>query len=395
MAIRTGPSKPPSPLGVLSDPRRWMLDADWAFLNHGSFGSRLRVVQELQNTWMSRFERHPVRFLDEQYLKPKLDAALAAVGRFLNADPAGLVFVSNVTDAVATVLASAGLSSGDEVLTTSHAYGAVLRAIEVQCSSVDATPRVVSLPCPVPSAKEVESIILSAVTSRTRLVVLDQVTSPTALRLPLESLIPALRKRRIQVFVDGAHAGGMLVKPFPKGATWWSTNLHKWGLAPLGCAVLWTARSHRARTRPLAPSHAHFMGYQTAFSWQGTRDVSPWLTAPDAIAWVRSHGGWAALRRYNAAMARWTADRLVDAWGTTTAGPRSMRQGVSMVTVQLPASVRRWKVPDALRDALANEHKIEVPIWKDGPRWWLRVSCQAYTRPSHVERLINGIKAIG
>ena len=372
-----------------------MLDSDWAFLNHGSFGSRLRAVHQLQNAWSTRFEQHPIRFLDELYLQPKLEVALAGLGRFLDVDPAGLVFVSNVTDAVATVLRSAGVSNGEEVLTTSHAYGAVLRAIESHCLAKNATPRVVSLPCPMPSAEEVESTILAAVTSRTRLVVLDQVTSPTALRLPLDRLIPALRKRGIQIFVDGAHAGGMLAKPCPKGATWWSTNLHKWGLAPLGCAVLWTARSHRGRTRPLAPSHAHFKGYQAAFSWQGTRDVSPWLTSPEAIAWVKSHGGWAALRRYNAAMARWTGDRLVDAWGTTTAGPWSMRQGVSMVTVQLPTSVRRWNVPDRLRDALAHEHKVEVPIWKDGPRWWLRVSCQAYTRPSHVERLIDGIKALG
>jgi isopenicillin-N epimerase len=245
-----------------------------------------------------------------------------------------------------------------------------------------------------PEAAAIEAALLKAATKRTKLVVLDQITSPSAALLPVQRLIRAFAKRGIPVFVDGAHAAGMLESPCPKGAAWWTTNLHKWGLAPVSSAVLWTSTSRRASTRPLAPSHAHFDGYQAAFAWQGTRDISPWLTAPDAINWVHDNGGWPALRRHNALLGAWAGEQLTQAWGTPMSASPDMREGLSMVAVQLPRRAKQWSVPERLRDALANQFQVEAPIWKDGPRWWVRVSCQAYTRPADIRRLINGLESL-
>ncbi len=239
-----------------------------------------------------------------------------------------------------------------------------------------------------------EAAILAALTPRTRVAIIDQITSPTALRFDVDRLTRLLRRRGVQVLVDGAHAPGMLPRPVTPGATWWTGNLHKWGLAPLGCGVLVTASAARRFTRPVALSHMHFDGYQPAFDWQGTRDISPWLSAVDAIAWVKAGEGWTALRRYNAALARWAGAWLADRWGTQVAGPPAMRMGLSMVTVQLPAHARRWKRPNALRDALAEHFKVEVPIWNDGPNWWMRIAAQAYVRPAHVKRCAAGVEAL-
>jgi isopenicillin-N epimerase len=335
--------------------------------------------------------------MTQELLWPRLHDALGAVAGFLDVDPAGLVFQANVTDAVAVVLHSMNVARGDEILSTSHTYGAVARSIEATCTRTGARWVTAPLPCPVASAAQVHACIMNAVTARTRLAIIDQVTSGTALRLPLDTLVPALRRRGIEVFVDGAHAAGMLPRPVHPQATWWTGNLHKWGLAPLTCAVLYTHRRRRGTTRPIAPSHLHTDGYQKAFSWQGTRDVTPWLTAPNAIELVHSLDGWPALRRYNAAMARWARHRVLNAWSDSAcaaSGPPSMCRGIAMTTLRLPPKVKRWRTPEALRDALAREHMVEVPIWSDGTHWWVRISCQAYTRPRHVDRFIDGIEAL-
>ncbi|MCH2135802.1 MAG: aminotransferase class V-fold PLP-dependent enzyme [Phycisphaerales bacterium] len=368
-----------------------MIDPAWAFLNHGSFGARPRAVLATQRAWRDQFEAHPIRFLDEVYSQPRIEAALRVLARFLKCDAQGLAFQCNVTDAVAVVLDSVELGPGDEVLTTSHAYGAVKRAIEARCRRWGAKPRIVTLPCPLEGPEQVVELVAAAISARTKLAIIDQITSPTALRLPVDALIALCRSKGVPVFVDGAHAGGMLPAPVPKGATWWATNLHKWAMAPLGCALLHTSRAWRGRTRPLAPSHAHFGSYTDAFAWQGTRDISPWLTAPESIDWVRRNGGWASLRRHNAQLASWAGDQLRMAWGTCLSAPESLREGLSMVTVRLPADARAWREPLTLRDALADQFQVEAPMWATRGRWWVRLSLQAYSRPAHVQRLLDGL----
>ena len=394
---RMSPIKPPAPLPNLGQPRRWTLDPTWAFLNCGSFGARLQAVTRAQSRWRAKIDAHPVRWMSEELLWPHLQASLSDVARFLKVDPDGLVFQTNVTDAVAVVLQSVGLRRGDQIVSTSHTYGAVARAIDATCAHTGARSVVVPLPCPVQSDEQVHACIMNAVTPRTRLAIVDQITSGSSIRLPLDTLVPALRRKGVEVFVDGAHAVGMLPRPVHAQATWWTGNLHKWALSPLTCAVLYTHRRRRATTRPIAPSHLHVDGYQEAFSWQGTRDVSPWLTAPEAIDLVRSLEGWPALRRYNAAMARWARHRLLEAWsvdGCVASGPASMCRGVAMTTLRLPPKVRQWKNPEALRDALARECQVEATIWSDGVDWWVRIACQAFTRPRHIERLIKGIDTL-
>lgn len=385
-------SSPPKPLRRLGNPRAWGLDASWAFLNFGSFGARPLAVTRAASRWRQQFERHPIRFLDDPFLWDRLDTALQQVSKFLGADRDGLVFVPNVTDAVAAVLQSVSWRRGDAILTTSHAYGAVRRAIEATCAAHGTKAVVASVPCPVESDAQIEAIVLAAVTKRTRLAIIDQVTSPTGLRLPVERLSRALRRRGIEVLVDAAHSAGMLPRPVTTSATWWTSNLHKWGFAPVGCAVLWTRPSRRATTRPTAISHMHFKGYQQAFSWQGTRDVTAWLTAPDAIDWVRQREGWTALRAHNARLARWAGDQLTQGWDTETAGPLAVRKGVSMVTVRLPETARTWRDPLRLRDALADRHRVEVALWNEGPQWWVRVATQAFVRTAHIDRLLEGIE---
>ena len=63
-------------------------------------------------------------------LEPMLDAARAEVAAFVGADPADLAFVRNATSGVNAVLRSVHFDSGDELLTTDHAYAACKNALD-------------------------------------------------------------------------------------------------------------------------------------------------------------------------------------------------------------------------------------------------------------------------
>jgi isopenicillin-N epimerase len=210
----------------------WALDPDVSFLNHGSFGACPRAVIEEREALYRVLERQPVEFLVRR-LAERFDGARSALAVFLGADPEDLVAVANATSGVNTVLRSLSFSPGDELLTTDHAYNACRNALEHTAERWGARVVVARVPFPLESPGQVEETVLAAVTPRTRLALLDHVTSPTGLVFPIESLVPRLAERGVDTLVDGAHAPGMLPLHLGAlGAAYYTGNCHKWTSRP-------------------------------------------------------------------------------------------------------------------------------------------------------------------
>ncbi|MDQ1586726.1 MAG: isopenicillin-N epimerase, partial [Actinomycetota bacterium] len=205
----------------------WPLEPTVAHVNHGSFGAVPTPVLEEQQSWRERMEANPVRFLARE-LPAALSQARSEVATFVGVDGDAIAFVPNVTTGVSTVLSAVPMDAGDQVLVTDHAYGAVHIAARRWAAQAGAEVVVAHVPLGADD-DEVLATVMSAVTDRTRVAVVDQVTSPTARQLPLVGLIPALQNRDVTVLVDGAHATGMLDLELDRlGADFWTGNLHKW-----------------------------------------------------------------------------------------------------------------------------------------------------------------------
>ena len=170
----------------------------------------------------------------------------AAAGRFaadaaelLHADPADLVFVRNVTEAVNCVLRSRTFEPGDELLVTSHAYNACRNVVHYVAQQSGAAVVTVDLPLEVQSDDQIIEAVLGHVTPRTRLAMLDHVTSPTAMIFPIERLVAELDRRGVDTLVDGAHAPGMIPVDVQRiHAAYYAANCHKWLCSPKGAGFL-------------------------------------------------------------------------------------------------------------------------------------------------------------
>jgi isopenicillin-N epimerase len=391
--------------------RHWPLDPAVDFLNHGSFGATPRLVLDAQAAWREEMEREPVRFMVERHDR-ELGAARATLAAFVGADADDLAFVTNATAGCNTVLRSLELEAGDELLTTDHAYNAVKNAMGYVAKRAGALVVTAEIPFPSAGQDEVVERIVAAVTSRTRLAVIDHVTSATAMVLPIGRIVAALAERGVDTLVDGAHAPGMLdLDVAGIGAAYYTGNLHKWVCAPKGAAFLWVRADRQDRVHPLVISHGANLPlgertrFRLEFDWQGTADPSAWLAVLDALRFGAEllPGGWPALRERNRALALTARDLLCEATRQPPPVPDEMIGSMASVPLAWedePGSVQGVNLyGDRVHGALLSAGiQVMVTPWPqrpEGRRWrrLVRASAAAYNDRSQMERLAEALAA--
>jgi isopenicillin-N epimerase len=385
--------------------RHWGLDPAFDFLNHGSFGATPRAVLDVQRELRDRLEAQPLRFLVRE-LEDRLDAAREALAAFLRADPDGLVFMPNTTTGVATILASLALEAGSEVVTTSHVYPAVRNALARLAARTGARIVEAPVPFPIDGPEAVEAAVLAATGPKTRLAVLDHVTSPTGLVFPIERLVPALRARGIETIVDGAHGPGQLALDLRAlDAAYYVGNCHKWLCAPKGSAFVAVRADRRAAFEPLVVSHAASTfrtdrpRFRLAHDWTGTADPTPWLAVPAAIEAVGAMlpGGWPAVYARNHALAVEAQGLLAQALGIARPAPAAMLGAMAALPLAADPDPRPSAHPYnyAAQDRLyALGFELPIFAFPSYPARVLRISAHLYNDADQFRRLAAALPAV-
>ena len=321
-----------------------------------------------------------------------LEPARWAAADLINADPAGVGFAVNATGAINAVVRSMRFEPGQCIVAPSHVYNGVRQALRWVADRDGAEYVEFPVELPVEGPEALGDLVLDRLPENTRLLVIDEITSPTAIRFPVERIVRECAARDIEVIIDGAHAPAM----FPVdvlhleslGALAWTGNLHKWAWVPKSCAVLSVREDARPRIHPTTISHYLDEGFSREFTWQGTIDFSPWLTVPKALEFMDATFGIERLQTHNHRLAVWAHDHLCRTWDVEPISPRDGSMLGSMAAMRLPESIRnRFEDPVVLQHTLYDHHRIETPVHAWGDDWLLRVSAQAYNRPEQYERL--------
>ena len=363
----------------------FLLDDALAFLNHGSFGACPRAVLEVQSELRARLERNPMQFFMREYFD-RLGAAREVLADFVGARAADLVFVRNASQATSAVLASWPLEAGDEIVTTTHAYGAVKNAMAHYATRAGATVVTAEVALPIATEDDVVSAIESVVTARTKLVVVDHITSPTGVVFPVAQIAERLTARDIPLFVDGAHCPGQIALDLKSlGAAMYTGNCHKWLFAPKGSAFLVVDERFGDLIRPNTISHR--ADFQGAFDWTGTDDVTSWLSIPTGIAAVDD---WDAHMARNHELVTRARARLLEVTGSRALCPESMLAALASIELEGAHATGDIFAADPLQMSLVDEG-IEVPIFPFEGRRLLRVSTQVYNTMADYERLARAL----
>ncbi|MGW2270746.1 aminotransferase class V-fold PLP-dependent enzyme [Streptomyces yangpuensis] len=374
------PAEPPAgerPGEFPGGPALFRLDPRVSHLNHGSFGAVPVPVQEAQAALRAEVHSDPDAFFIA--LPDRLERARTRIAAHLAADPDGLAFIANATEGANLALDAVPFTDGDEILVTDHGYGTVTAA-----AARRAPVTTVALDPGLPDEDAVRETVLAALTPRTRVAVLDHVSSPTARLIASPRLLAELRERGVTTVVDGAHAPGMLADPLAGGADFWFGNLHKWGYAPSGTALLAVAPQHRHRVRALVPSWEDGHGFPRSVENRATADYTGWLAAPEGLDLIEALDA-AKVRAHNSALAAHGASLLAEIPGLT---PLPHTEGLAMRSLRLPPGVA--ETPDEareLREEIAARLRIRVLIWPWPGGGGIRICGQIYNRPEEYARL--------
>ena len=369
----------------------WGLDPDFLTVNHGSYGATPLAVRAEQDRWRKRMEAQPTRFFFLE-VPGALREAAGALARFLGAEAEDVVFVPNATTGANAVLRSLQLEPGDEILHASHVYNAVRNTISYVAERAGAKVAVAEIPFPRPEAAAILKNIERAVGKRTRIAVIDHITSPSGMVLPIEEIIQLCHAAGVPVLVDGAHGPGQVALDLPAlGADWYVGTCHKWLCAPKGCGFLYARSDRRAELHPVTISHGYGGGFTTEFDWTGTMDPSAYLSLPSAIGFFERLGGTALMER-NRQLAAEAANLIADALRTEVGVLPGMTRNMGLVRLPISLEAKRSEVVK-VRHAL-QAAGTDAPVHPVGGAMWLRLSAYAYNEIGDYRGLADLLPAV-
>ncbi len=398
--FRRAPGRLRGKLLLMSDLKaHFLLDPDVVFLNHGSFGATPRPVFRAYQQWQRRLEREPVQFIIHELLG-ELAQARQTLGRELNAAASDLVFVPNATFGVNIVARSLPLQPGDEILMSDHEYGACENIWEFIAQKTGAHIVRQPIPLPLQARETVAEVLWQGVTPRTKVIFLSQITSPTAIHLPVDLICHKARQAGIYTVVDGAHAPGQVTVDLQAiGADFYVGNCHKWMLAPKGAGFLYTRRELQEQVEPLVVSwgwgenkpYTTGSRYLDNLEWWGTRDPSAYLAVPVAIRF-QEEMSWGLVRERCHHLLAACVQQICDLTGLHSIYTPGCEPFAQMALAPLPPIEDVF----AFQTQLYRQHRIEVPCIRWGERCWIRVSIQGYNDQADIEALLQALaKGLG
>jgi isopenicillin-N epimerase len=372
----------------------YLLDPDITFLNHGSFGACPKPVFDAYQNWQRKLENQPVQFMVIDVYE-HLALARNKLGAFIGCDGDDLFFIPNATTAVNTIIRSLDLGPGDEVLSTNHEYGSLIRAWEWVAKEKGFHFIQHEFPLPLKTHEDFIEDFWESVTANTRIIFVSHITSSTGLIFPAEKICSRARKDGILTIIDGAHVPGQLALDITAmDPDVYTGACHKWLSAPKGSTFLYVKNDLQSLIKPLIiswgeagddPGPSQFLKDN---QYQGTRDPSAFLAVPAAIDFQKVHN-WNTVKKSCRELNRRTRDRAYKIIHTDPICPNTEEWLVQMASVEVDVNNEQ-----ALKDTLLETYKIEIPLFTWQEKTLLRFSFNAYNDEHDADVLIGALKEI-
>jgi selenocysteine lyase/cysteine desulfurase len=318
-----------------------------------------------------------------------LETSRRKVAAMIGVSPDEIALVRNTSEANNTVNNGIMLQAGDEVVLWDQNHPTNNVAWDVRAKRYGLTIRRVPTPKAPRNAKELLDPFVAAFTPRTKVLAITHVSNVSGIRLPARELVEAAHARGIYVHLDGAQSWGALHLDLREiGCDSYSGSAHKWFMGPKEAGLLYVKQENITRIWPniVAPG----WGDDVDPDPKGARKFESLGQRDDAcLAAIGTttdfHQGIGTAR---------VEARVVELATALKTGLKEA--GFSLVTPidpELSGGVCIVDVPTEKRHNLVNRFYDERGLAVAGTGG-LRICPHVYNTLEHVQRAVDGVKAI-
>tara|TARA_B100001564_G_scaffold107395_2_gene88990 strand:- start:8079 stop:9245 length:1167 start_codon:yes stop_codon:yes gene_type:complete len=367
------------------------LDNNVTYLNHGSFGACPKELLNTQFKLQKELEKEPVKHLAFDITK-NLEKSRTALSHYVNCDKDDLVYFPNPSTALNTVLRSLKLEKGDEVLSTNHEYGAMDKAWNYLSKKTGFKYINQKISVPLTTKEFFTKEFIKGITKKTRVIFLSHITSPTGLIFPLKEICEIAKEKKIITIIDGAHVPGHIKLDLKElNVDFYCGACHKWMCSPKGVAFLYAKKNRQDIIEPLViswgydsenASSSQFLDY---LQWQGTNDISAYLTIPETINFLKKKN-WIEKAKKCRELNLWAVNKI--------------QQELNLKPLANTCFIGQMSsyLFDFKGDLLSNQvdfykkYKIQIPFFSWNDNTLFRISVQAYNNKEEIEKFIYSFK---
>ena len=369
---------------------QFMLDPDIIHLNHGSYGSTPKPIFDSLINWQKKLELNPTKHLGYD-IYDFLKQSRKALANYIHCDKDDIAFFPNPSTALNTVIKSLDLQPGDEILSSNHEYGALDKTWNYMCKKTGIKYIQTSIPLPLISKEDFINLFLEKITKKTKVIFLSHITSSTGLIFPVEEICKLAKEKNIISIIDGAHVPGHINLNIKKlDPDVYTGACHKWMCSPKGTAFLYVKKKLQNIIDPLViswgyesdnPGPSQFLDY---LEWQGTNDVSSYLTIPDTINFLEKNN-WQDVAKKCRELNIWARGEINQLLKINPISDDKFLGQMSSIPI-----ISKDILQDQIKFYL--KYKIQIPFIKWHDKEFFRISIQAYNTKEDIFKLLEALK---
>lgn len=271
--------------------KHYTLEPGLAYFNNGALGPSPEVVVDATDKFRHILETFPSKYMwgwDEEKEEVRQKAAA-----LLNATPEEIALTHNTTEGLNLVAGSLALEPGDEVIMADHEHQTGVIPFQHFQESRGVKMVRPTLPILPKTPGELVDIYRSAITSRTKAILICHMVNTNGMILPIREVSELAHKSGIVVLVDAAQTTGMLrIDLKAIGCDFFATSAHKWLHAPKGMGIFYARREAQSLIKPMIVSAGYYESdTATRFENYNTRNMPELLGLGAAIDFHNFIGG--------------------------------------------------------------------------------------------------------
>tara|TARA_Y100000996_G_C22540039_1_gene649680 strand:- start:976 stop:2127 length:1152 start_codon:yes stop_codon:yes gene_type:complete len=369
---------------------KFMLDPKIVYLNHGSFGACPKNIFDSLIKYQKLLEFEPVKHLAHDVFE-YLEKSRESLGNYINCNKDDVVFSPNPSTALNTVIRSLDLNDGDEILTTNHEYGALDKTWKYICKKTGAKYIQKTIPLPLESKQDFINNFAEGITKKTKVIFLSHITSPTALIFPVKEICKISREKNILSIIDGAHAPAQIKLDISDiNPDIYVGACHKWMCSPKGVSFLYSKKEYQKKIDPLIISWGYepektnnnqFIDYH---QWQGTRDMSAFLTIPETINFLEKNN-WREVTKECYKINLWAKKEINSLLNEEALSTDEFNGQMCSFYYKSKKDLIDFNIKFYLK------YKIQLPFIEWNDKTLFRISIQAYNSKNDINFLLNAL----